>query len=1532
MARPIFLGDVLRNQLANLVALGVLLVFWAGSILFLALNILLIPWYRLWRGFGIWNLVALRFVMRMRNLIDTSATVPPTEPRTLKWQPSFRYQRTADGRFNDLSAPLMGAAGTRFGRNFPLSALKVDDQNLVNPNPRDVSLKLLRRDRFRPAASLNLLAAAWIQFQVHDWFNHKRSTEKLPPIPLTDDHDPFPVPECANRTMAIRRTLKDERYSGDPENVPMFCNTETHWWDGSQLYGSDRARQLLLRKQKGGHLKVFWDRNDWRLLPNTDPDMPGIDLTGFNHNYWVGLSLLHTVFALEHNAICDQLQGAYPDWDDDRLFETARLINVAVMAKIHTVEWTPAILGHPTLLLGMRANWNGIRLLRSIGRSPLLRALQEELSGIPGSGHDHHAAPYYMTEEFVSVYRMHPLIPDDYRFYSVKTDELQEEQDFTNIQANGTRPFMNRFAMEDLFYSFGVACPGALTLHNFPRALQQFHRLKDENGPAGGETLDLAAVDIMRDRERAVPRYNQFRKLLLLLPTFSYRRLVGLPLLPWFTGLTKREQKERKEWAQELKRLYPRRKLLDLMVGLYAEHKPKGFGFSDTAFRIFILMASRRLKSDRFFTDDFKPEVYTEIGLKWIEDNGLKSVLQRHYPALDAALAEVDNPFSPWPRVGQPAPEPVPATPFDFSIQPILAGTTLGAILGPVVNVLLNWSTGALLLPTLIYGALWGAAIGGAFGGVSMAILHAWSDWVSGKLTAGGRVAIAYLLAVFFAVGTAALQPTDPNHPLSSLPWDQLAKAAGFGGLLGLAVLAIIDLSKLFGSGTGVERLSLFGRSIVIGATGAIISTGLGTFVGWAIGNLVSVTNTSLMDGHEVSIGFDTFFSSRTYTGAGIGFLLGFLNRNVLSGVRWAIAGWLVGALVNVLSATPVVQEFRIGIDTFLNDRTYIGAAIGAAIGSLMGFVNRSVLSGVRWTIAGWLVDVLVSVLWGMPTLLDGIKASVHTDHALYGAGIGALIGMIAWIIWPLYRWSLRRDVWNVIAWMTFMGNKPLEIACPKPNSQKITPVFLSDVFPTLKVSDPRVPHVIKVADIIPKDEKVWRLTHYLLKRVSFPFMRVLSRIFSPMQSDLPPIAQDPMETLDQAYRGLRRRQYDSPEIPPEFEGSPDLGGLAVRGPYACYTAKIREGEMAGKYEWNLLDLNDPELEYRPGVYKLGVKVLFREVSHPQGVKLEAYQIDSACGCSHPGDQNWQLAKKLVLCALANHMSLVRHWNWIHLTPTAHLAIATRNHLPSTHPLCRLLWPHVFGTQQSNYFGTLSQMTGADFGEIFSFTFEGMCRLFQKTHREYRFITTDPCQDARERGIDAVAFKTPTQDNLKALFTVMSEHAEFFVNRYYQNDMEVQQDQHVQAWHDQLNELIPGKTGVATGSLTRATLANLIARFIYLVTAQHESVGAMLWNYQLWSHRQPVRVYQDGRREPLDVYQLLVNYNYLLNVKRTLLIPEKGDYSYLAEGLGGTRQEIVASCFKDFNDKLKKLQQNMEKEPWAVWKIYPKDLEAHINA
>lgn len=99
------------------------------------------------------------------------------------------------------------------------------------------------------------------------------------------------------------------------------------------------------------------DRAHEAFLPR---DASGIPLTGFNQNWWLGLELMHTLFALEHNAICSRLRVQNPTWTGDQLFDTARLVNCALMAKIHTIEWTPAILAHPTLNIAMNANWSGL--------------------------------------------------------------------------------------------------------------------------------------------------------------------------------------------------------------------------------------------------------------------------------------------------------------------------------------------------------------------------------------------------------------------------------------------------------------------------------------------------------------------------------------------------------------------------------------------------------------------------------------------------------------------------------------------------------------------------------------------------------------------------------------------------------------------------------------------------------------------------------------------------------------------------------------------------------------------------------------------------------------------------------------------------------------------------------------------------------------------------------------------------------------------------------------------------------------------
>jgi hypothetical protein len=363
---------------------------------------------------------------------------------------------------------------------------------------------------------------------------------------------------------------------------------------------------------------------DGRLENEDDPNLDGIDLTGFSDNYWVGLSLLHTLFAKEHNAICDYLRGHYPTWDDERLFLTARLVNSALMAKIHTVEWTPGILATPVLRMAMNANWYGALPSWAKKRFPRVDAL-EGLFGVVGGEQEHHAAPYSITEEFASVYRLHPLIPDDWEFRSHKTGALIATEEFTNIQGRTTRDVVDRFGWSDLLYSLGTAHPGAITLHNHPRALQDLVRVN-------GDRVDIGTIDILRDRERGVPRYNDFREKL------------RKGRLKRFEDIT-----DNSSWAEEIRNVYEDDiDSVDLQVGLLAETPPKGFGFSDTAFRIFILMASRRLKSDRFFTNDYTPEVYTPEGLEWIEESTMVDVLLRHHPELAPSLWGVKNAFAPW--------------------------------------------------------------------------------------------------------------------------------------------------------------------------------------------------------------------------------------------------------------------------------------------------------------------------------------------------------------------------------------------------------------------------------------------------------------------------------------------------------------------------------------------------------------------------------------------------------------------------------------------------------------------------------------------------------------------------------------------------------------------------------------------------------------------------------------------------------------------------------------------------------------------
>lgn len=154
------------------------------------------------------------------------------------------------------------------------------------------------------------------------------------------------------------------------------CNTSNHEVDLCQLYGMHAADTALLREGSGGRLKsqfidgqqyppyLFdndleniqvrpefrglsyvgltpegtWDYRDARLSkdPLLTPERKArLFATGLERgNITVFFSGITTIFLREHNRLCAELQEAYPDWDDDRLFEIARNINIVQSLRI----------------------------------------------------------------------------------------------------------------------------------------------------------------------------------------------------------------------------------------------------------------------------------------------------------------------------------------------------------------------------------------------------------------------------------------------------------------------------------------------------------------------------------------------------------------------------------------------------------------------------------------------------------------------------------------------------------------------------------------------------------------------------------------------------------------------------------------------------------------------------------------------------------------------------------------------------------------------------------------------------------------------------------------------------------------------------------------------------------------------------------------------------------------------------------------------------------------------------------------------
>ncbi|KAI9109370.1 hypothetical protein K1719_019424 [Acacia pycnantha] len=566
---------------------------------------------------GLLYLAIRRHLHQEYNLINVGRT-----PVGVRFKPVDVPFRTADGKFNDPFNDGAGSQGSFFGRNI----LPVDQKNkLLKPDPMVVATKLLARTTLKDTdKQFNMIAASWIQFMIHDWIDHLEETNQME--------------LSAPREVASECPLKSFRFYKTKEVPTDFydiktgaVNIRTPWWDGSVIYGSNAKVLGRVRTYKDGKLKI--SRNGG-LLHSED----GIAISGDVRNSWAGVSTLQSLFIQEHNAVCDALKGEYPDLEDEDLYRHARLVTAAVIAKIHTIDWTVELLKTDTLLAGMRANWYG--LLGKKFKDTFGHVGGSSLGGLVGlKKPDNHGVPYSLTEEFVSVYRMHSLLPDTLKLRDIsatpgpnKSPPLTKEIPMAHLIGLPGEKTLGEIGVTRQLVSMGHQACGALELWNYPVWTRDLVA-QNTDDTERDDHVDLPALEIYRDRERNVARYNQFRRGLLLLPITKWEDLT-----------------DDEEAIKVLREVYDDDvEELDTLVGLMAEKKIKGFAISETAFIIFLVMATRRLEADRFFTSDFNEETYTKKGLQWVNTTeSLKDVIDRHYPEMTNKWMNCSSAFSVW--------------------------------------------------------------------------------------------------------------------------------------------------------------------------------------------------------------------------------------------------------------------------------------------------------------------------------------------------------------------------------------------------------------------------------------------------------------------------------------------------------------------------------------------------------------------------------------------------------------------------------------------------------------------------------------------------------------------------------------------------------------------------------------------------------------------------------------------------------------------------------------------------------------------
>ena len=479
--------------------------------------------------------------------------------------------RSVDGSGNNLQNTQWGSSGAELvsivSNGFADQISSVDGQD--RPNPRVLSNALFSQSG-KINDQLNLSDYVWVfgQFIDHDitLVENNPAEPLLIPVPADDPiFDPFAT---GSVVIPMLRSMPHPGTGTSTANPRNYSNAITSFIDASAVYGSDEYRANYLRSFSGGKLRMI-NYSGMELLPfntitgffndPTDPEAPFMadDTHSGSKLFMAGdvranenllLLSFHTLFAREHNRLCDLLMEQHPEYGDEDLYQHARKIVGGLLQAITFEEWLPAM---------------GVHLSTYAGYRPAVD-------------------PGIMNVFSAAAFRLgHTLLSGEIVRMNNNGEEIPQGNTTLREAFFNPKEILRAGGVDPYFKGMGVQIQQELDCKMVDDVRNFLF------GPPGAGGLDLAAINIMRGRERGLPDFNTIREDLGLGRVSDFVEICSNPDL-----------------NMDLAELYGTVDDVDPWVGMLAEdHMPEAL-FGETIMKIMELQFQNLRDGDRYYYEN----------------------------------------------------------------------------------------------------------------------------------------------------------------------------------------------------------------------------------------------------------------------------------------------------------------------------------------------------------------------------------------------------------------------------------------------------------------------------------------------------------------------------------------------------------------------------------------------------------------------------------------------------------------------------------------------------------------------------------------------------------------------------------------------------------------------------------------------------------------------------------------------------------------------------------------------------------------